>query len=84
MEVYFPPHPSDKDWVMEKNYSHLWARNTFMMVAFPNPDCSFTGTLVMPFEKFNSLKTEEEVLKFFHTYFPDAIHIHDRRKQDQV
>ena len=45
MEVYFPPHPSGKDWIMEKNFLHIWARNTFMMIGLPNPDFSFTGKI---------------------------------------
>ena len=43
MEVYFPPHPNGDDWIMEKSYLHIWARNTFMMIGLPNPDFSFTG-----------------------------------------
>ncbi|OXB61459.1 hypothetical protein ASZ78_010215, partial [Callipepla squamata] len=60
-------------FAMEPNYLHIWPRNTFMMIALPNMDKSFTCTLFMPFEEFEKLMTGEQVLDFFQTYFPDAI-----------
>ncbi|XP_054028508.1 kynurenine 3-monooxygenase [Dryobates pubescens] len=71
MELTIPP--KDGDFAMEPNYLHIWPRNTFMMIALPNMDKSFTCTLFMPFEDFEKLTTGEQVLKFFQTYFPDAI-----------
>ncbi|XP_030310126.1 kynurenine 3-monooxygenase isoform X4 [Calypte anna] len=71
MELTIPP--KDGDFAMEPNYLHIWPRNTFMMIALPNMDKSFTCTLFMPFEEFEKLKTEEQVLDFFQTHFPDAI-----------
>jgi kynurenine 3-monooxygenase len=47
-----------------------------MMIALPNPDGNFTCTLFLPFEgekSFARLKTKEDVLKFFHEEFPDAV-----------
>ena len=44
-----------------------------MMIALPNQDKSWTVTLFMPFENFNSIKTPEELLAFFGQYFPDSI-----------
>lgn len=58
---------------MEVNYLHVWARNEYMMIALPNQECTFTGTLIMPFKIFNSLKTQEDVLRFFKNNFPDSI-----------
>uniref|UniRef100_A0A8B9MF65 Kynurenine 3-monooxygenase n=1 Tax=Accipiter nisus TaxID=211598 RepID=A0A8B9MF65_9AVES len=71
MELTIPP--KDGDFAMEPNYLHIWPRNTFMMIALPNMDKSFTCTLFMPFEEFEKLTTGEQVLGFFQTYFPDAI-----------
>uniref|UniRef100_A0A8D0KU34 Kynurenine 3-monooxygenase n=1 Tax=Strix occidentalis caurina TaxID=311401 RepID=A0A8D0KU34_STROC len=71
MELTIPP--KDGDFAMEPNYLHIWPRNTFMMIALPNMDKSFTCTLFMPFEEFEKLTTGEQVLSFFQTYFPDAI-----------
>ncbi|HPM30502.1 MAG TPA: NAD(P)/FAD-dependent oxidoreductase [Chryseolinea sp.] len=62
--------------LIEKNALHIWPRETFMMIALPNPDGSFTGTLFLPFEgevSFNQLQTESEVTSFFEKYFPDAL-----------
>ncbi|XP_030052278.1 kynurenine 3-monooxygenase isoform X1 [Microcaecilia unicolor] len=65
--------PKNGDFAMEPNYLHIWPRNTFMMIALPNLDRSFTCTLFMPFEDFEKLSTGDEVLDFFKTHFPDSI-----------
>ncbi len=60
---------------LEKNALHIWPRESFMLIALPNPDGSFTCTLFFPFEgtlSFNSLNTESEVKKFLKVTFPDA------------
>ncbi|XP_024431740.2 LOW QUALITY PROTEIN: kynurenine 3-monooxygenase [Desmodus rotundus] len=71
MELTIPP--KDGDYAMEPNYLHIWPRNTFMMIALPNKDKSFTCTLFMPFEEFEKLQTSRDVLDFFHKRFPDAV-----------
>jgi hypothetical protein len=58
---------------METNYLHVWPRNTFMMIALPNLDKTFTVTLFMPFDKFETINTEEQLMEFFQCTFPDAI-----------
>jgi kynurenine 3-monooxygenase len=76
-ELTIPPLPSG-DWAMDKNALHIWPRGSFMMIALPNLDGSFTGTLFFPFEgelSFDSLKTREEVTRFFATTFPDALQL---------
>jgi kynurenine 3-monooxygenase len=60
---------------LEKNALHIWPRESFMLIALPNPDGSFTCTLFFPFEgplSFHSLKTENEVRNFLKEIFPDA------------
>jgi kynurenine 3-monooxygenase len=60
---------------LEKNSLHIWPRESFMLIALPNPDASFTCTLFFPFEgqtSFNALKTKEEVESFLKETFPDA------------
>jgi kynurenine 3-monooxygenase len=60
---------------LEKNFLHIWPRESFMMIALPNPDGSFTCTLFFPFEgnpSFASLKTKQDIEKFFTETFPDA------------
>ena len=60
---------------LEENSLHIWPRESFMLIALPNPDGSFTCTLFFPFEgqtSFNSLITKEEVERFLKETFPDA------------
>jgi kynurenine 3-monooxygenase len=74
-ELTIPALPGGS-WAMDKNALHIWPRGSFMMIALPNLDGSFTGTLFFPFEgelSFDSLKTREEVNHFFATIFPDAL-----------
>ena len=37
-------------WQIEKNALHIWPRGTFMLIALPNLDGSFTCTLFLPYE----------------------------------
>ncbi|XP_021538365.1 LOW QUALITY PROTEIN: kynurenine 3-monooxygenase [Neomonachus schauinslandi] len=71
MELTIPP--KNGDYAMEPNYLHIWPRNTFMMIALPNMNRSFTCTLFMPFDEFEKLVTSSDVLDFFQKYFPDSI-----------
>lgn len=71
MELTMPP--IDGEFAMKPNYLHIWPRNTFMMIALPNLDKTFTCTLFMPFDEFEKITTGDEVMTFFQTYFPDAI-----------
>src|SRR6476620_4987964 len=47
-ELTIPPR-ADGSWQMEKNALHIWPRKSFMMIALPNPDGSFTCTLFWEF-----------------------------------
>lgn len=58
---------------MAPHYLHIWPRGSFMMIALPNQDHSWTVTLFMPFQKFCNLRSEKELLDFFYTQFPDAV-----------
>ncbi|XP_064621266.1 kynurenine 3-monooxygenase-like isoform X2 [Lineus longissimus] len=71
MEFCIPP--KEGEFAMEVNFLHIWPRNTFMMIALPNLDKTFTVTLFMPFTNFEAIKTEEQLMGFFATTFPDAI-----------
>jgi kynurenine 3-monooxygenase len=60
---------------MEKNALHIWPRESYMLIALPNPDGSFTLTLFFPFTgetSFEALSTKEKVTDFFKSVFPDA------------
>jgi len=72
------PASADGEFQLEKNALHIWPRESFMLIALPNPDGSFTCTLFFPFEgalSFNSLKTENDVAIFLKETFPDAFHL---------
>ena len=74
-ELTIPPAP-DGSWRMEKHALHIWPRKSFMMIALPNPDGSFTCTLFWEFEgprSFASTKTDNDVRRFFDEEFPDAV-----------
>ncbi len=61
---------------IEKHALHIWPRGSFMMIALPNADGSFTCTLFWPFEgpnSFAALQSERDVLAFFEAQFPDAV-----------
>jgi kynurenine 3-monooxygenase len=74
-ELTIPPGPNGS-WQMEKEALHIWPRKSFMMIALPNPDGSFTCTLFWEFEgprSFASTKTDDDVHRFFDGEFPDAV-----------
>jgi kynurenine 3-monooxygenase len=69
------PAGKDGQFKMEANALHIWPRESFMLIALPNPDGTFTSTLFFPFEgkpSFGSLNSDVKVRDFFQTYFPDA------------
>ena len=74
-ELTIPP-AADGSWRMEKNALHIWPRKSFIMIALPNPDGSFTCTLFWEFEgprSFATIKSDEEVRAFFEDEFADAV-----------
>jgi kynurenine 3-monooxygenase len=71
-ELTMPPSDSG-DYQLCPNHLHIWPRKTFMMIALPNVDKSFTLTLFMPWDDFNAIKTPTDLLCFFKTHFPDTI-----------
>jgi kynurenine 3-monooxygenase len=52
---------------------HIWPRKEFMLIALPNQDKSFTGTLFMPHDAQASNELERDPVAFFKTNFPDAL-----------
>ena len=74
-ELTIPP-ATNGSWRIEKNALHIWPRKSFMMIALPNPDGSFTCTLFWEFEgprSFATTKTDDDVRRFFDEEFPDAV-----------
>ncbi|XP_050520818.1 kynurenine 3-monooxygenase isoform X2 [Daktulosphaira vitifoliae] len=56
------------------NHLHIWPRGTFMLIALPNKDKSWTCTLFMPNKNFSSLldpSKKDAIHSFFVEYFKD-------------
>jgi len=57
---------------------HIWPRGSFMLMALPNPDGTFTGTLFFPFKgelSFETVNSPEAAKLLFEDYFPDVISV---------
>lgn len=70
------PAGENGSFLLEKNALHIWPRKDYMLIALPNLEGTFTGTLFFPFEgelSFEKLKTVAEVSNFFNTTFPDVV-----------
>jgi len=83
-ELTIPP-INGGDFAMEKKALHIWPRSSYMLIALPNMDGSFTCTLFFPFEgnpSFASLQTDEDILHFFKEHFPDAMEMMPTLLQD--
>jgi kynurenine 3-monooxygenase len=74
-ELTIPP-TKNGTFAMDPNALHIWPRGSFMLIALPNPDKSFTCTLFLPFEGervcFEHIRDEKDVISIFKTYFDDA------------
>src|SRR5262249_59331391 len=74
-ELTIPPAPGG-GFRMERHALHIWPRHSFMMIALPNLDGSFTCTLFWPYEgpnSFASVRSEADLRGFFARHFPDAV-----------
>ncbi|KAG9318800.1 hypothetical protein JVU11DRAFT_901 [Chiua virens] len=73
------PAGSDKHgqpiFLLDPNHLHIWPRHSFMLIALPNKDKTFTCTLFAPTVEFDRLIGREAILSWFRTYFPDALHL---------
>ncbi len=70
------PASESGDYLLEPNALHIWPRESYMLIALPNPDKTFTCTLFLPFEgpaSFSNLNSEDAILSFFEKNFPDAL-----------
>ncbi|ORX71174.1 kynurenine 3-monooxygenase [Linderina pennispora] len=59
--------PRNGDFAISPSHLHIWPRQSFMLIALPNQDKSFTVTL------FDQLKTGQDAVEFFRANFPDAL-----------
>jgi len=76
-EILIPPKPDGTPQMANWNSLHVWPSGKNFMVAMPNPDNSWTCTMVAKFKQENGLgleqiKTKEQAMQFMNTYFPDV------------
>jgi kynurenine 3-monooxygenase len=74
-ELTIPP-TAEGEFAMEPNALHIWPRDSYMLIALPNLDKSFTCTLFFPFEgetSFKTINSEQKALEFFKTNFADFV-----------
>lgn len=74
-ELSIPAGPGNT-FQLEKNALHIWPRESFMLIALPNPDGTFTLTLFFPFEgnpSFASIDSTQAIKEFLEKTFPDAV-----------
>src|SRR6202035_2363679 len=70
-DLHFAPYDRDpKNYInsIGRAALHTWPRKSFMMIALPNPDGSFTCTLFWKFEgprSFESTRNHDDVRRFF-------------------
>ncbi|SMF59929.1 FAD-dependent oxidoreductase [Pseudobacteriovorax antillogorgiicola] len=68
--------PMQGNFALEPHALHIWPRHRFMLIALPNPDKTFTGTLFLPHTGnpgFSSLDTSDALQSFFEQNFADAL-----------
>lgn len=83
-ELTIPP-GADGRHVLRREALHIWPRRSFMMIALPNVDGSFTCTLFYPHEgveSFAALTSPEAIRAFFERQFPDAVPLMPTLLQD--
>ena len=74
-ELVIPP-AEGSGFRIDKHSLHIWPRKSFMMIALPNLDGSFTCTLFLAYKgavSFEALKTPDDVKAFFTREFPSAL-----------
>jgi len=75
MELFIPA-AENGGFRIDKNALHIWPRRSFMMIALPNDNGSFTGTCFWPLEgefSFADLQDADQVRSFFQQWFPDVL-----------
>ena len=88
-EFHIPPRSLDSSFAIDQNHLHIWPGGSFMFIAIPSLDKSFTCTLFAPANHFKSISEnpEQKLVKFFHKNFPgvcpDLISTSDLQKQFQ-
>ena len=71
-EFHINPRTSDSSFAISPNHLHIWPGSSFMFIAIPSNDKSFTCTLFAPSAYFESLSQDpgSSLLEFFAGNFP--------------
>ncbi len=83
-ELLIPPLDTG-EFQLDANALHIWPRRSYMMIALPNPDRTFTCTLFLQHEgdpSFAMLDTAERVRAFFAEQFSDALPLMPTLEED--
>ena len=83
-ELRIPP-GADGKHLLDPNALHIWPRESFMLIALPNPDATFTCTLFLPVEgsvSFSQLDKPEAIQEFFEKKFPDVVPLMPTLQED--
>ncbi|KAG9125990.1 kynurenine 3-monooxygenase, mitochondrial precursor [Ceratobasidium sp. 392] len=83
LELSIPP-GSDSNgnptFLLDPNHLHIWPRHSFMLIALPNKNKSFTCTLFAPTKDLDELDTAEKFVTWFETHFCDAVNVIGRSR----
>ncbi|KAF9264797.1 FAD/NAD(P)-binding domain-containing protein [Marasmius fiardii PR-910] len=60
-------------FLLDPNHLHIWPRRSYMLIALPNKDKTFTCTLFAPSVELDRLSPPEIFLPWFKSNFPDAL-----------
>ena len=70
-EFIIPPDATNGSFAISPNHLHIWPGKSFMFIAIPSFDQSFTCTLFAPSAHFADLTASpDSLLPFFEQYFP--------------
>ena len=79
------PAGKNGEHLLDKHALHIWPRKSFMMIALPNLDGSFTVTLFAPFKgenSFETITTATDIDAYFKRNFADAVPLMPALKED--
>ncbi|KAI5805030.1 hypothetical protein EDC01DRAFT_725601 [Geopyxis carbonaria] len=71
-EFTIPPTESG-DFAISPSHLHIWPKQTYMFIAIPSTDKTFTCTLFMGEDMFDSITTPEALIAFFRENFADVL-----------
>ncbi|CAE6504132.1 unnamed protein product [Rhizoctonia solani] len=75
-ELSIPPGrglDGEPTFLLDPNHLHIWPRHSFMLIALPNKDRSFTCTLFAPTKDLDQLDTTDKFVAWFEVHFRDAL-----------